>query len=87
MEGVSGEGGEEDWGVDWVLWGGCWVFEESEVVVKPSEKNRMSPFYTSNFRINTKHFCVLSELITRAVLDKPSILTESLFHKMSPLPI
>jgi len=57
VEGVSGEGGTEDWGVDWVLRGGCWVFEESESVVKPSlGEYRMSPFCASTSGIKTTIF-------------------------------
>jgi hypothetical protein len=62
---VPGEGGEEDWGVDRVLLGGCWVLEESEIVVQPSlERNGKCRYsYTFASGIRTRHFPVLSNEI------------------------
>ncbi len=73
MEGVSGEGGTAGWGVDWVLLGGGWILEESEILVRPSLKEyRVSPFYDLKAHIKITRFLALSNPLQGAVLDESS---------------
>jgi hypothetical protein len=85
VEGVSGEGGTEDWGVDWVLWGGCWVLEESEIVVKLPLRNIECCHSVHPLSVSKQSIAMCPpNSLQGMVLDKPRFLQKPFKKKRSP---
>jgi hypothetical protein len=80
---VSGEGGEEDRGVDWVLWGGGWVLEESKsVVILFLKECGMEPFYTL-LPVSEQISLACSATLYGAMVKKVLILARTLKTEIS----